>query len=80
VRALVKRTGFNENYVSRILDLAVLSPEITDAFAAIVTHLSPSHKLIANLEIDWMRQKLRRIGIPTVREGRPWPVVVETPG
>jgi site-specific DNA recombinase len=31
MRELPKRTGFNENYVSRILDLAVLSPEMTEA-------------------------------------------------
>lgn len=29
MRKLAKRTGFNENQVSRILDLAVLSQEIT---------------------------------------------------
>jgi hypothetical protein len=27
---LAKPTGFNENYVSRILELAVLSPEMTE--------------------------------------------------
>jgi hypothetical protein len=30
VRKLVQRTDFNENYVSRILDLAALWPEMTE--------------------------------------------------
>ena len=30
-RVRAKRTGFNENYIPRILDLAVLSPEMTEA-------------------------------------------------
>jgi DNA invertase Pin-like site-specific DNA recombinase len=63
MRGLAKRTGFNENYVSRILDLAVLSPEITEAI------LRGDHdpsltvaQLTATLEVDWTRQRLPRIG------------------
>jgi len=63
MRSLARRTGFNENYVSRILDLAVLSPEITEAI------LRGDHdpaltvaQLTANLEIDWSRQKLPQLG------------------
>jgi hypothetical protein len=37
---LAKRTGFNENYVSRILDLAMFSPEMTEAIFG--AHLDPS--------------------------------------
>jgi hypothetical protein len=53
-RELGKRTGFNENYVSRILDLAVLSLEITDAtFRGDHEASLTVAQLIANLEIDW---------------------------
>jgi hypothetical protein len=59
MRALAEQTGFNENCVSRILDLAVLSPEIADAIFR--GDRDPSFnvaQLIANLEIDLTRQKL----------------------
>lgn len=63
MRGLAQRTGFNENYVSRILDLAVLSPDITEAI------LRGDHdpsltvaQLTSALEIDWTRQHLPRMG------------------
>ena len=49
-----QRTGFNENYVSRILHLAVLSPEMTEAvFGGDHEPSLTVTQLIANLEIDW---------------------------
>jgi site-specific DNA recombinase len=38
MRELAKRAGFHRKYVSRLLNLAVLSPEVTEA---IITHRSP---------------------------------------
>jgi hypothetical protein len=66
MRGLAKRTGFNENYVSRILDLAVLSPDITEAIfrGNHAPSLTVAH-LTATLEIDWGRQRLLRIGEST---------------
>jgi hypothetical protein len=40
MRQLAKRTVFNEDYVSRILDLAVFSPEMTKAIFG--AHHDPS--------------------------------------
>jgi site-specific DNA recombinase len=59
MRGLAKRTGFNENYVSRILDLAVLSPEITEAiFRGDHAPSLTVAQLTATLELDWTRQQL----------------------
>jgi hypothetical protein len=33
MRELAKRTGFNENYTSQIVDLAVLLPKMTEAIS-----------------------------------------------
>jgi hypothetical protein len=56
---LVKRTSFNEDYVSRILDLAVLSPEMTETiFGGDHDPSLTVAQLIASLEIDWTRQGL----------------------
>lgn len=63
MRELAKRTGFNENYVSRILDLAVLSPDMTDAiFRGDHDPSLTVARLTATLEIDWTLQKLPQIG------------------
>ena len=63
MRGLARRTGFNENYVSRILDLAVLSPEITEAiFRGDHDPSLTVAQLTATLEIDWTRQRLPQIG------------------
>ena len=63
MRGLAKRTGFNENYVSRILDLAVLSPEITEAiFRGDHDPSLTLMQLTTTLEVDWCRQSLPRIG------------------
>jgi hypothetical protein len=62
MRELAKRIGFNENYVSRIMDLAVLSPEMTEAiFGGDHDPSLTVAQLIANLEIDWTRQGLPQI-------------------
>jgi site-specific DNA recombinase len=62
MRGLARRTGFNENYVSRILDLAVLSPEITEAiFRGDHDPSLTVAQLTANLEVDWGRQKLPQL-------------------
>jgi hypothetical protein len=53
MRGLAKRTGFNENYVSRILDLAVLSPENTEAiFRGDHDPSLTVAQLTATLEVD----------------------------
>jgi DNA invertase Pin-like site-specific DNA recombinase len=63
MRGLAKRTGFNENHVSRILDLAVLSPEITAAiFRGDHDPSLTVAQLTATLEIDWTRQRLPQVG------------------
>jgi site-specific DNA recombinase len=63
MRGLAKRTGFNENYVSRILDLAVLSPDITEAiFRGDHDPSLTVAQLVATLEIDWTCQRLPQIG------------------
>jgi hypothetical protein len=57
MREPAKRTGFNENDVS--LDLAVLSPEMTEAiFGGDHDPSLTVAQLIANLEIDRTRQGL----------------------
>jgi hypothetical protein len=54
MRELAKRNVFNENDVS--LDLAVLSPKMTEAiFGADHDTSLTVAKLIANHEIDWTR-------------------------
>jgi len=63
MRGLAKRTGFNENYVSRIVDLAVLSPEITEAiFRGDHDPSLTVAQLTTTLEIDWSKQRLPQIG------------------
>jgi hypothetical protein len=63
MRELAKRTGFNENYVSRILDLAVLSPDITEAiFRGDHDSSLTVAQLTANIALDWMLQRLPQIG------------------
>jgi site-specific DNA recombinase len=60
MRELATRTGFNENYVSRILDLAVLSPQITEAL--LKGHHRPTLtvlQLTTNVEMDWRQQALQ---------------------
>lgn len=63
MRQLAKRTGLHRKYVSCLLDLAVLSPDITEAIlrgdhdpSLTVAHLT------ATLEVDWERQRLPRLG------------------
>jgi hypothetical protein len=59
MRELAKRRCFNENYVSRILDLAVLSSCMTEAiFRDDHDPSLTAAQLIANLEINWIRRRL----------------------
>ena len=59
MRELAKRRCFNENYVSRILDLAVLSSCMTEAiFRGDHDPSLTAAQLIANLGINWIRRRL----------------------
>jgi hypothetical protein len=67
MRQLAKRAGLHWKYVSRLLDLAMLSPEMTEALYR--GDHDPSltvAQLTANLEVDWVRQKLPQIREPEV--------------
>jgi hypothetical protein len=58
-RELAKRTGFNENCASWIRDLALLSPEMTEAiFDGDHDRAPTGAQLIANLKIDWTQRRL----------------------
>jgi len=63
MRQLAKRTGLHRKYVSRLLDLAVLSPDVTEAIFRGDHHPSLTiEQLTATLEIDWSKQKLPQLG------------------
>ena len=63
MRQLAKRTGLHRKYVSRLLNLAVLSPEITEAIFRGDHHPSLTvEQLTATLEADWSKQKLPQLG------------------
>jgi DNA invertase Pin-like site-specific DNA recombinase len=62
MRQLARRTGLHRKYVSRLLDLAVLSPDVTDAIFRGEHHPSLTiEQLTATLEIDWSKQKLPQL-------------------
>jgi hypothetical protein len=63
MRQLAKRTGLHRKYVSRLLDLAVLSPDVTEAIFRGDHHPSLTvEQLTATLEADWSKQKLPQLG------------------
>jgi hypothetical protein len=65
MRQLAKRTGLHRKYVSRLLNLAMLSPDVTEAIFRGDHHPSLTvEQLAATLEIDWSKQKLPRLGEP----------------
>jgi site-specific DNA recombinase len=56
-RALAKETGFDERYISRIIPLAFLAPDITEAILEGRQH--PDFSLetcVAEIPLDWSRQ------------------------
>jgi hypothetical protein len=62
MRQLAKRTGLHRKYVPRLLNLAMLSPEIPEAIFRGDHHpsLTVEH-LTAKLEVDWSKQKLPQL-------------------
>ena len=59
---LAKRTGLHRKYVSRLLNLAMLSPDLTEAIFRGDHHPSLTvEQLTATLEIDWSKQKLPQL-------------------
>ncbi len=63
MRELAKRTGLHRKYVSRLLNLAVLSPDVTEAIFRGDHHPSLTlEQLSARIDIDWTRQRLPQIG------------------
>jgi uncharacterized protein YpbB len=62
MRQLAKRTGLHRKYVSRLLNLTVLSPELTAAIFRGDHHPSLTvEQLTATLEIDWSKQRLPQL-------------------
>lgn len=62
MRQLANRAGLHWKYVSRLLDLAMLSPEITNAICRGDHHPSLTvEQLAATVEIDWSKQRLPQI-------------------
>jgi site-specific DNA recombinase len=63
MRQLAKRTGLHRKYVSRLLNLATLSPALTEAIFRGDHHPSLTvEQLTSTLEIDWSKQKLPQLG------------------
>jgi DNA invertase Pin-like site-specific DNA recombinase len=62
MRQLAKRTGLHRKYVSRLLNLAMLSPDLTEAIFRGDHHPSLTvEQLTATLEIDWSKQRLPQL-------------------
>ena len=57
-RALAKQTGFDERYISRILPLAFLAPDITEAILEgnQLPHLS-LEKCVGEIPFEWSQQR-----------------------
>jgi site-specific DNA recombinase len=58
-RALAKQTGFDERYISRIIPLAFLAPDITEAIleGKRAPHLS-LEKCVGEVPFEWFQQRV----------------------
>jgi site-specific DNA recombinase len=62
-RALAKQTGFDERYISRIIPLAFLAPDITEAILEGRQHPDLSlETCAAEIPLDWSRQLTTMMG------------------
>jgi DNA invertase Pin-like site-specific DNA recombinase len=62
MRQLAKRTGLHRKYVSRLLNLAILSPDLTEAIFHGEHHPSLTvEQLTATFEVDWSKQRLPQL-------------------
>ena len=58
-RVLAKQTGFDERYISRIIPLAFLAPDITEAIleGKQVPHTS-LEKCVGEIPLEWSQQRV----------------------
>ena len=57
-RALAKQTGFDKRYISRIIPLAFLAPDITEAILDGKQHPNLSlEKCVGELPLEWSQQR-----------------------
>jgi site-specific DNA recombinase len=65
-RALAKQTGFDERYISRIIPLAFLAPDITEAILEGKQNPDLSlEKCVDGLPIEWTQQRIALTQTPT---------------
>ena len=63
-RALAKETGFDERYISRIIPLAFLAPDITeDARKENKYPLLSLDTFCGEIPLEWSKQQSRRAGL-----------------